>query len=141
MNSAEYELAVIKEIVQRNKQERFLSFIANPKNRGKFTRELPNFSWFEPRFMTPVPWRVDLNLSLWGKHLQGNENTSRLLHSKGAGETCWVISSNLRIDCKEMDLNAAIEKISGSAWGTVLSCIPGKLAYFQGEYESLLLAK
>lgn len=141
MTFTEHEEATIKAFVLRNKQERFLSFIKNPKNRKKFTAELANFNDFDQRFITSVPWKVDPSLSLWGKHLQGIENVSRLLHSKGAGEICWVISGNSKIDGQEMDLEAALENVVGSDWGTILSCIPGKLAYFKGEYESLLLAK
>jgi hypothetical protein len=118
-----------------------LSFIKSPKNRNKFTRELANFRDFDQRFSTSVTWKVDPSLSLWGKHLQGIENVSRLLHSKGAGKTCWVISGNSKMDGREMDLEAALENVVGSDWGTILSCIPGKLAYFKGEYDSLLLAK
>jgi hypothetical protein len=141
MNSVEHEEASIKAFVLRGKQERFLSFIASPKNRRKFTRELPNFPWFDRKITTSVPWKVDPSLPLWGRHLQGIENVSRLLHAKGAGKTCWVISNNSRIDGQEMNLDSALESVAGSDWGTILSCIPGKLAYFKGEAESLLLAK
>ncbi|HEY1161110.1 MAG TPA: hypothetical protein VGE83_10790 [Terracidiphilus sp.] len=141
MNYAEHEEATIKAFVLREKQERFLSFIASPKNRRKFTGELANFNWFDQRFTTSVPWKVDPSLSLWGRHLQGISNVSHLLYSKGAGKTCWVISNNGKIDGQEMDLETALESVVGSDWGTILSCIPGKLAYFNGEDESLLLTR
>jgi hypothetical protein len=32
-----------------------------------------------------------------------------------------------------MDLLAALELVIGSGLGTVISCIPGKLAYYEGE--------
>jgi hypothetical protein len=141
MNSIEHEEAIIKAFVQRDKQERFLSFIASAKNRRKFTRELPNFPWFDKRFATLIPWKVDPALSLWGRHLQGIENVSRLIHSKGAGKTCWVVSNSPSIDGKEMDLDNALESVVVSDWGTILSCVPGKLAYFKGEHDSLLLMR
>ncbi len=139
--ATEHEEATIRSFVVRDKQERFLSFIANPKSRRKFTGELANFSWFDQRFTIEVPWKVDPSLSLWGRHLQGIENISRLLRSKSAGKTCWVISGNPRIDRSEMDLDAALESVVTSDWGTILSFVPGKLAYFEGEHESLLLAR
>jgi hypothetical protein len=141
MTSTEHEEAMIKAFFLRNKQERFLSFIKSPKNRKKFTAELANFNDFDQRFITSVPWKVDPTLSLWGRHLQGIENVSGLLRSKGAGRTCWVISSNPKIDGQEMDLESALENAVDNDCGTILSCIPGKLAYFKGEYDSLLLAK
>jgi hypothetical protein len=34
-----------------------------------------------------------------------------------------------------------MESVVGCGTGSILSCIPGKLAYFEGEDESLLLAR
>lgn len=137
----EHEEATIKAFVLREKQERFLTFIASAKNRRKFARELPDFPWFDKKRSTSVPWKVDPSLPLWGRHLQGIEHVSRLLHSKGAGKTCWVISDNPKIDGQEINIEVALESVVGSDWGTILSCIPGKLAYFNGEHESLLLTR
>jgi hypothetical protein len=41
-----------------------------------------------------------------------------------------------------MDLEAAMDEVWGGQWGTILSCIPGKLAFFKDEEmhsERLLL--
>jgi hypothetical protein len=54
---------------------------------------------------------------------------------------CWVISEDAEIDGRESDLESALENVSGTGMGTILSCIPGKLAYFEGEDERLLLAR
>ena len=139
--SVDHEAAVIRAFVQRDKQERFLGFLANPKNRKKLTESLSHFHWFDPRFATPIPWKVDPKLKLWDRHVQGVENIHRLLKSKGAGLTCWVLSEDSEIDGRELDLSAALEHVRGREIGTILSCIPGKLAYFESEDESLLLAR
>lgn len=141
MRSIEHEKATIKVFVMQEKQKLFLSFIASPDSRSKFIAELANFRWFERRFTTPVPWRVNASLSLFGQQLSGISNLSFQLHSKGAKETCWVISGNPQIDGQEMELNAAIECAVDSDSGTLLSCIPGKLAYYNGKDESLILTK
>ena len=138
---AEHEEAVIKAFVLRDKQERFLSFVASSKKRKKFTRELPHFHWFDKRYSTPVNWSVDPNLKLWDRHVQGIGNIIRLLKSKGAGQTCWVISENVDIDGKLLTLESALESVAGNGMGSILSCIPGRLAYFEGEDESLLLTR
>jgi hypothetical protein len=137
----EHEVATIKSFVVRTKQERFLSFLSNPKNREKFTRELPHFGWFDQRFVTQVPWRVDANVGLWERHSQGIANISRLLRSKGAGQRCWVISEDPKIDGQELDLDRALGEVMGRGMGTILSCVPGRLALFEGEGESLLLVR
>jgi hypothetical protein len=137
----EHEAATIKAFVVRDKQERLLSFAGSSKNRRKFTNELPHFRWFDKKYSTPVPWSVDPKLKLWGRHIQGIENIVRLLKSKGAGDTCCVISANMDIDGRVLTLESALESVVGSGAGAILSCIPGKLAYFEGEDESLLLAR
>ncbi len=141
MQSADHEPAVIRAFVQRDKQERFLGFLGNPKNRKKFTGSLSHFRWFEPKFATPIAWKFDPKLKLWDRHVQGIENICRLLTSKGAGLTCWAISEDAEIDGRELDLSAAIEHVSGRQIGTILYCVPGKLTYFEGEDEAPLLAR
>jgi hypothetical protein len=94
-----------------------------------------------PCFATPVPWKVDPSITLGEKHLQGVANVYRLLKSRGASETCWAISKDPELDGRELDLKTILEQLIGSGTGTLLSCLPGKLAYFDGEDERLLLAR
>jgi hypothetical protein len=143
MQSADHEAAVIRAFIQRDKQERFLGFLTNPKNRRKFTESLSHFRWFDRRFAAPLRWKVDQDpkLTQWGKHVSGIENIYRLLKSKGAGLTCWAMSEDSEIDGRELDLREALEHVSGRQIGTILSCVPGKLAYFESEVETLLLVR
>ena len=92
-SQTEHEQATIKAFVSRYKQERFLTFLSKPKTRKKLTQELANFRWFDPRFATAIPWKVDPTLGLWQRRVQGIENVYRLLKSKGAGKTCWVMGT------------------------------------------------
>lgn len=139
--TSNHEDSTIRAFVQRDKQERFLGFLSNPKNRKKFTGLLAHFRWFDGRFATPIPWKVDPSLKLWERHVQGIENIQRMLQTRGAGQTCWVISEDPAIDRQELDLSAALRHVSGRQIGTILSCIPGRLAFFEGEDETLLLSR
>jgi hypothetical protein len=141
MRSIEHEKAMIKTFVVRDMQKEFLSFLTRPEDRWKFTRELATFPWFEMRFAKPVQWRVNPSLSEFGQTLSGISNVSFMLRSKGAGDTCWVISGNPQIDAHEIELTAAIGYAIESDSGTILSCIPGKLAYFKGKNASLLFTR
>lgn len=71
------------------------------------------------------------------RHLTGSESRAgaveRLLRSLGAPETCFVISADEDLDGREMLLADAVGAVSGGYSGTFISCIPGKLGYF--EYE------
>jgi len=134
----EHEDSFIKAFILPTRQERFLTLISNAKKRSKFTAELGHFRWFDPAFATPLKWQVDPKLPLWERHLQGKHRIVELLKSKGAGQSCWVISNQSSKDAREVDLDKGVEDISD---GCILSCIPGQLAYFEGEEESLLLER
>jgi len=136
-----HEEATIKAFVMPDKQERFLTFLSKPKTRKKLTQELGHFKWFEPRFASPIAWKVDPTLKLSDRHAQGIASVSRLLKSKGAGKTCWVISESPDVDAKELYLESALEAVFGRDMGTILSCIPGRLALYAGEDETLLLSR
>jgi len=83
--TGDHEQGAIRAFVLADKQERFLGFLAHPKNRRKFTESLAHFRWFDQRFATPIQHKVDPNLKLWERHTQGIEEILRLLKSKGAG--------------------------------------------------------
>ena len=55
----------------------------------------------------------------------------------GAPETCHVIGGEH--DGKDLELLTALKQIVCYGTGTVLSCIPGKLAYFEGEIRERFL--
>jgi hypothetical protein len=65
----------------------------------------------------------------------------KLLAGKGAGTKCWVISENSELDGQEIDLQTALEKTIGYQMGTFISCIPGKLAYFEDEDGRYILER
>jgi hypothetical protein len=136
--AVQHEDALIRAFVLPTRVERCLYLVADPRRRRKFTGELGHFSWFDPTYSTPVKWKADPSLPLWERHLQGKRHIVELLRSKGAGRTCWVLSDRRDKDCQEVDLEKGVEDISD---GSILSCIPGRLAYFEGEDESLLLER
>ena len=140
-SQVEHEQATIKAFVSHDKQERFLTFLSKPKTRSKLTHELASFTWFDPRFATPIPWKVDPHRGLWQRHLQGIQNVHRLLTLKGAGKTCWAISADADLDGKELELESVLERVFDSDSGTILSCLPGKLGLYSGEDEKLILAR
>lgn len=136
-----HEQATIAAFIVREKRERFLSFVGNAKSRDKFVRELAHFRWFDPRVAMPVPWKPNPKLGLWEGHLDGIHRVEQLLKSKGAGKTCWATSEDADLDGKELEIHAALDAVIGRGMGTILSFVPGKLAYYEGEDEALLLAR
>jgi len=119
-----HEEAVIKAFFLPTKRERYLGFIATAKGRAKIIRELSHFKALDPQFMRSI---------IPSQHDAGSVAKLIRIRSKGAGPSCWVISENSDLDGKEADLLLALKETIGYQMGTIISCIPGKLGYFEDE--------
>jgi len=127
-----HEEAVIKAFFLPTKRERYLGFIATAKGRAKIIRELSHFKALDPRFMRSI---------IPSQHDAGSVAKLIRIRSKGAGPSCWVISENSDLDGKEADLLLALKETIGYQMGTIISCIPGKLGYFEDEDGRCLLER
>jgi hypothetical protein len=122
-SAADHEEETIRAFILRDKQERYLFLLAHPSRRRKFTSSLAHFDYASFRNATPILPSTARN----------SEEVITLLKSRGAGALVWVISENSELDAKEMPLDEAVRAVWGGDMGTILSCIPGKLALYQGE--------
>lgn len=61
------------------------------------------------------------------------QEMASLLKKQGATDECYVISWNEEIDGKKLPLNEALKKVVGYGMPSIVSCIEGKLAYFEAE--------
>ena len=104
------------------RKERYLQFLKSATNRNKFRVELAHFKALNPRFVVHIP-----------PGQQDHSAILELLAAKGAGARCRVISENRESDGQELDLGTTLGVTLGGGMGTLISCIPGKLAYFEDE--------
>lgn len=118
-----HEREVVRAFIQKSRQERCAFLLAHPDRRKKFRDAMAHFKWLDERFATPIPSSTAHTAA----------EIVALLRRKGAGRTVWVISQNARIDGREMPLEDAMEEAWGGQYGTILSCISGKLAWFRDE--------
>jgi hypothetical protein len=117
-----HEEGLIRAFFTPTKRERYLEMIANPSKRRKFLGELAHFKSLDPRFCFALP-----------KGVHGPEEIAVFLARKGAPATCWVTSEDSTIDGKQMPLVDALNIVVGYEMGSFLSCISGRLAYFEDE--------
>lgn len=122
MNQAEHEESVVKAFIVRRKRDRMLFQLANPKRRRTGLDALYDFRDLDDRFVVPVP-----------PHQQSPESIAKALRSYGAPDSCWVISTDDSLDGREMLLDEALAAVVGHREGNLISCVPGKLAFFEGE--------
>ena len=104
------------------KRERYVEMIGHPKKRSKFLRELAHFKSLDPQYILPLPPKKLFS-----------EQIALILTQRGAPQNCWVTSESPELDGRQMPLLEALKEVVGSQMGTFLSCIPGKLAYYEGE--------
>jgi hypothetical protein len=125
-----HEQAVVRAFILPVRQERYLEFLKSPKNRKKFIGDLAHFRHLDPKFAMSI---------------SGNQSKPsalvKLLVGKGAGIKCWVISENPDLDGQEIDLEIAVKETVGRQMGTFISCIPGKLAFFEDEDGRYILER
>jgi len=116
------EATLISTFVSGIKRKHLIQVLANPKRRHRATAILAHFSDFDPSAVVSLGSEVHTPAAIEGA-----------LHGRGAGDSCYVISANSAIDGKHLPLKLALEKVVGQGLGTLLSCIPGELAYYEGE--------
>ena len=128
MNTHEYEF--VRSFVIKNKKNRFLDFLQNPKRRKDIIKELPHFKYFEDRYI---------------KRISGKDENANYIYSfliaNGAIEECYIISENRNLDERFIGLEFAIKETLGKGFGTIISCKPGCLIFYVGEDERFFCMK
>ena len=124
------EHSLIAAFVTRNKRDRYREFVSNPRSRHKFTHQLAHFTDFDPKYRLSI-----LSNSLFV------ENIVRELQKRHSPNFVFAISEDPALDQKELPLAEALQQIVGRGMGTVLSCIPGRLAFVETEDERFILER
>lgn len=120
----DHESAFIQAFVRRESRER-LRFELK-KNRDRFLNRFCHTAtqYLDPRYLIEIPAPNSSSLDLL-----------RLLQERGATKDCHAISTHPELDGKPMNLESALKLAVGFGSPTILSCIPGKLAYLETEQE------
>lgn len=119
--SADHAPALLNAFVRPERRARYLGLLASAKGRAKLRAQLAHFRDLDPRYATPVSGG------------QTAAAIAQLLAGKGAPAVCYVLSEDADLDGREMPLADALAAVVGRGMGTFLSCVPGWLAYFEGE--------
>ena len=117
----EHEQAMVKAFIVTRKQQRWLDFLAKPKRREDILRTLSHLHDLDERYLLRVPAPQLLSVIL------------EMLQQRGAPEQCYVISESAELDARTLPLKKALKLIVCMSPGTLVSCIPGRLGYFEGE--------
>ena len=122
MNIHEEQFA--RSFIVPEKRARYLELLDSERGRKKLVWGFDHCKDLDMRFASLIP-----------PNQQNADSIERILKSKGAPEKCYVMSSGGEIDAREMLLSEALQKTVG--WGgTFISCIAGKLGYFEFNEQS-----
>lgn len=116
------EEAFVRAFILREKQERYLSLLSSPKRRRDILARLDHQLDYDRALATRV-----------AAEDQSSSRISELLAARNAPASCHAISADSTLDGRDLPLRDALDAVVGSGIGTVLSCIPGRLAYYEAE--------
>jgi len=118
----DHEQAFVSAFILKSKQTRYLVKLASPKHRHEFLSRLHHDLDYDSRFANQIP---------------RSEQTAALVYATlkalGAPEHCYAIAASADLDGRLLPLREALESVLGTGDGVVLSCVPGKLAYYESE--------
>jgi len=124
------EQSRIDAFVKRGKRDRYREILSSPRQRYKFTSQLAHFTDFDPKYRVLIPG---------GKRLV--DNIARELRKRHSPSIIFAISEDPALDQKELPLLEALRMTVNRGLGTVLSCIPGRLAFVETEDERFILER
>jgi hypothetical protein len=129
-DSREHERQLVLSFIIPERQSRYLELLGKPKRRKSITSTLAHFKHLDMRYVVNIPPRKLHKAEIL-----------RFLQSRGAPDTCYALSEDDEIGGKEIPLQEALEFVVGRGIGTFVSCIPGRLAYFEDEEDRWLLER
>lgn len=116
------EEAFVSAFIIPSKRKRIIELLRNPKRRPAVLDSLNHFRGLDPRYAFRIP-----------PGQQSAGQILKLLHDRGAPEGCYVISANRELDSRRMPLSEALSCVVGFGQGTFVSCVAGRLGYFEDE--------
>ena len=116
------EETLIRAFVDPAESERLVEYLEIEGTREMLWDELAQPGALDPRFAEEIPLEE-----------QSPESIEQKLRSMGAPEVCRIVSLDADLDGLELNLCDAMDWVFGLGQPVFLSCIPGKIAYYESE--------
>jgi hypothetical protein len=118
----DHTVEVIAAFFLAERRARFLSLARSPRGRAKLRRELAHLRSIDPRYRSHLPGS-----------LHQVDSIVRALKQRGAPDLCYIISESPSLDGRTISLQDALNAVVGRGLGSIISCVPGRLAFYEGE--------
>ncbi len=131
----EHEEKFVAAFISKEKQDRYRFLLSNgdPKRREECLDRLNHCRDFNEKYVTWLPRDP--------RSTTRNAQIAKLLREKGSPELVYVLVGSCPADACMMPLLEAMDETTKAGWGTIISCIPGELAYYydeEGERRAIL---
>ena len=118
----DHETALINAFFLRTRRDRYTGMLGNPKKRAKALGKLHHLKDLDPRYFVEIPASD-----------HHSNRIAALLFRRGAPTQCHVVGGSHELDGRDLSLVEALNRVIGSGHGTLISCVPGHLAFYEGE--------
>ena len=125
----EHEEKFITSFILKEKRNRWQTQLDDIQKRAAFINRLDHLHDLNEKYVTWLKRNVDIE---------------QMLTYAGSPDQVYILSASQRIDGRLLQLTDAIDQTIRFGWGTVISCIPGRLAFYYdecGERRAILVRK
>jgi hypothetical protein len=122
MAELEHSSAIVRSFVTPERRERYLGLLSSPRGREKLRHALAHFRDLDPRCARELP-----------KGVHTPAEIAALLRARGAPAECVLLAEDVALDGRRLPLGDALAAVIGRGMGTFISCVPGRLAFYEGE--------
>jgi hypothetical protein len=134
----EHEESFITAFISTEKQDRYRFLLGhnNPKRRTECLDRLNHCRDLNEKFVTWLPRDP--------RSMTRNAEIAVMLREKGSPDLVYVLACSGPADGQTIPLLEAMDQTTAVGWGTIISCVPGKLAYYfdeEGERRAILERK
>lgn len=115
----------INSFVSKDRKDRYLALLNSKMGEKSLASHLAHLNSFNSEFIQTIPKDSPIN-QIYFVYDFINKIDKNI-------RKCYVISENKYISEKEMPIQGSIELVSGRAFSSIISFLPGKLAYYENE--------
>lgn len=123
----EHEESFITAFISTEKQDRYRFLLGSddPKRRIECLDRLNHCRDLNEKFATWLPRNP--------RSTTRNAAIAAMLRERGSPDLVYVLACSCPADGQTIPLLEAMDQTTAAGWGTIISCVPGKLAYYFDE--------
>jgi hypothetical protein len=123
-----HEEKFVAAFISKEKEDRYRFLLSgDPKRRDECLDRLNHCRDLNEKYVTWLPRDP--------RSTTRNAQIAKLLREKGSPDLVYVLACSCPADASSWPLLQAMDETTKAGWGTIISCIPGELAYYDDDEE------